>query len=69
MYLLGLLFIVRHDSVKFLITSGKLKEARLAVCQVYKYANKNVDAYIEKMKLSYGKNSSNLTIMDALVNP
>ena len=34
----GLVFVVKHDSIKFLITKGKVKEARKAIKKVYKHA-------------------------------
>lgn len=36
--ILGLLFIIKNDSIKFLIIKNKFKEARKAVKEVYKHA-------------------------------
>ena len=33
--ILGMLFVMKHDSIKFLINNNNIKEARLAVKQMY----------------------------------
>ena len=35
--ILGLVFVVRYDAIKFLINSGSTIDAKLAIMQVYKY--------------------------------
>lgn len=35
--LLGLLFVVKHDAIKFLINHGKITEAKLHIMQMYQY--------------------------------
>ena len=36
--IVNLLFIVKEDSIKFLILKGKVKEARKAIKKIYKHA-------------------------------
>lgn len=68
--LLSLLFSIKHDSIKNLITNEKLVEARAHVMLVYKHCNpKNVDQYIAFLRKSCGKKSSGYTIADALTHP
>ena len=70
MVLVALIVTVKHDSVKFLVTKGKTKEARQALCLVYKNCNMtNVDEYIERIRSCCGSDSTGLTIKDALVDP
>ena len=35
--LLGLLFVIKHDAIKFLINRGNITEAKLAIMQMYQY--------------------------------
>ena len=70
MVLVMYLTVVRYDSVKFLITKNDIPQARLAVKQLYKYANvENVDDYIDKIRQNCGGNTSGLTFIDAICHP
>ena len=65
------IFIVDHDSIKFLIIQEKHSEALYAIRKVYKHA-KNEDLakqYLMKIRNTSGKSSSGLTLKDALFNP
>ena len=68
--LLAFIFTIKHDSIKHLIIRNNLKEARLAVMEVYKHSNEsNVDDYIARIRNQCGEDTSGLTIKDALVHP
>ena len=68
--ILAFVFIIRHDAIKFLIGSDKTEEALLAIKEVYKHAQTPEEQmlYLQKLKASQGKKSSNLTLIDALCN-
>ena len=68
---IGMLTLVKYDSIKYLIVSDNLEEAHLAVKQVYKGANTDqmVKVYIDRLRQNSGKNSSGCSIIDSLCNP
>ena len=67
---MALAFTLPPDSVKFLIDSGRKEEARQAIMKVYLYADeKNADEYIAHIKRTRAKNTSKLSIIDALTHP
>ena len=66
----GLAFVIRYDSIKNLVTTGKIEEAKKHIMLVYKNCNeKNVDLYVEKIRISCGKKTSSLNLKDAFTNP
>ena len=67
----GFLTILREDSIKNLIITGKHAEARVHLCKVYKHCkmDTNVDAYLNQLQSVNSSGSSGLTIIDALINP
>ena len=68
--LLSLIFIIKYDSIKNLITKGKIEEAKKHLCLVYKNCNAdNVDLYIEKIRATCGEDSSGVSIKDAFFDP
>jgi MFS family permease len=69
--ILAFTFIIKHDSIKNLITNGKIKEAREHLCLVYKHCkmDTNVDEYLNFIKSKCSKGSTGLTICDSLKNP
>ena len=68
--LISLIFFVKYDSIKHLVTTGQIDEAKKHLIKVYKYCNeKNVDLYVEKIRINCGDKSSNLTLQDALTDP
>lgn len=74
MVVMGLLFLVKEDSIKFLIVKGDAKStkiARRAIKKVYKHAKtkRQITRYYNKIKENCGENTSELTIKDALCNP
>ena len=70
--LLGLFFVFKEDSIKFLIMKGdREEETRSHVKKMYKYAknDEQADAIIKVIKGKCSNNSSGLTLKDALFNP
>ena len=56
---LGFTFIIRYDSIKNLVTTGKIKEAKQHLMLVYKKCNpQNVDKYVDYIKGRSGKKTS-----------
>ena len=70
-FLASLFLVVRYEPIKFLIQEDRTEEAILAIRQMYKYANDDEMAhkFIDRIRASSGKKSSDLTLRDALVNP
>lgn len=67
---LGFTSVIKYDSVKNLVTTGKIKEAKLHLMLVYKNCNAdNVDQYVAYIRSKSGKATSNLTLGDAFTNP
>jgi len=65
-----LAFTLPPDSVKFLIDKGRIAEAKKAIIKVYKYADeKNAEEYVANIKRTRAKNTSKLSIYDALTDP
>lgn len=63
-------FIIKHDSIKFLITQGRYREAKEAVRTVYKHCDEaNAHLYVNKIRATCGEGSSDLTLKDAVRNP
>lgn len=71
LYFLGQVFIVRHDSIKFLAQKGNEREAKQVIKLLYKHAKDDAkqQAILNKLKKNYGSDSSGLTLVDALVDP
>lgn len=66
--MLCLTFVVRYDSIKFLIVKGEYEEAIKHVKCVYKYADSDEAAkrFVESLRESSGENSSDITLKMAL---
>lgn len=63
-----LAFFITYDSVKFLIVEEKVQEAKFAIKRLYKHSGRDLQLYFDTLKMTSGKNTSNLTIKDALFN-
>lgn len=67
---LSLVFTIKYDSIKNLVTKNEIKEAKAHLRLVYKNCNdSNIDTYVAFIASTCGKATSNLTITDALMNP
>jgi len=67
---LGFTFVIKHDSIKNLVTTGKIKEAKEHLKLVYKNCNdNNVDTYVAYIRSKSGRATSTLTLKDAFTNP
>lgn len=62
---------IKHDSIKNLVMKKNYKEAKYALCKVYKNCkiDSNVNQYVDYIKTISSEVSSNNTIKDALFNP
>ena len=68
--LVALLLVVKYDSINFLINTGQVDEARLAVKQMYAHCDDvaSQDYCIKILKDSMGQGSSGLTLKDGLLD-
>jgi MFS family permease len=66
---LGLLFTIKHDSVKNMVNKGI--DAQVALCKIYKNCKTNQDVinYTQYFKSISGSDSTKLTLRDALIDP
>ena len=66
--IVGMQFLVRYDSPKYLINQGRIKEARKMVMQIYS-KDEVVDDVIAYIKGSSQKETSQVSYKDAMFHP
>jgi hypothetical protein len=60
----ALFFVVRHDSLKFLIVTDDINEAKIVVSEIY--SCQNVYNLIHNLRLAYSEDTSSQTVIHAL---
>ena len=69
-FLLLILFVIRHDSPKYLIQKGRIDEAKTKLKLMYKSCNnENIDKYISLISETSSEDGSKLKAIDSVCNP
>ena len=63
-----MIYYVKHDSIKFLVSSAKFNEAREMIKQVYD-SNEHGNAIIDHIEMSSQKETSSVSLKDAITSP